>query len=149
MTEGRANGEEWWTGWLAALPADPSFFRRWFDDAARWGATCIEFDWLLVHWFGVEPIRAVPGRAAAWQRAVGRHADEADIDLLWCMATPADYVVAAEIDRMVAVRTCDDYRFAPDPAAVMDVVPDRQPLLECARPLAVQGLLLQQPERRG
>lgn len=116
VAEGRARGEEWWVGWLASMPADPAFFRRWFDDAARWGATCIEFDWLLLHWFGVDEIRSTPGRSAAWQRALQQHADATDVDLLWCMATPADFVVAAELDRMVAVRTCDDYRFADDPA---------------------------------
>jgi hypothetical protein len=32
------------------------------------------------------------------------------------MATPADLVLAATLDHVVAVRTCDDYRFASDPA---------------------------------
>lgn len=116
VADGTARGEDWWVGGLAAFPADPSYFRRWFEDAARWGACCIEFDWLLVHWFGVDEVRAAPGRAAAWQHAVDRIAGDTGIDLLWCMATPGDYVVAAELERMTAVRTCDDYRYTPDPA---------------------------------
>jgi hypothetical protein len=32
------------------------------------------------------------------------------------MATPADLMLAASLDRVIAVRTCDDYRFAEDPA---------------------------------
>jgi hypothetical protein len=32
------------------------------------------------------------------------------------MSTPADLMEAATLDRVIAVRTCDDYRFAPDPA---------------------------------
>lgn len=106
---------EWWVD-AAAQPQDPSFFRRWFDDAARWGATCIEQDWMLMYWFGVRALRESPGRAAAWQRALHAHAAATGVDLLWCMATPADLVLAAHLEHVVAVRTSDDYRFAEDPA---------------------------------
>jgi hypothetical protein len=92
------------------------FFRRWFDDARRWGVCAIEQDWMLVYWFGVRALRAVPDRAAAWQRALDELADESGIDLIWSMATPADIVLAATLDHVVAVRTSDDYRFAADPA---------------------------------
>jgi hypothetical protein len=107
---------DWWIDDLAAHPRDPTFFRQWFDDAARWGAICIEQDWMLMYWFGVRELRAVPGRAAAWQRSLNGHAQATGVDLLWCMATPADLMVAASLDRVIAVRTCDDYRFAGDPA---------------------------------
>jgi len=107
---------EWWVDRLAAQPMDPTFFRRWFDDARRWGVCAIEQDWMLLYWFGVRAMRAVPGRAAEWQRALDTLADESGIDLIWSMATPADIVLAATLDHVVAVRTCDDYRFAADPA---------------------------------
>jgi hypothetical protein len=106
----------WWVDEQAAHPMDPTFFRRWFDDARRWGVCAVEQDWMLMYWFGVRALRAAPGRAAAWQRALDSLADESGIDLIWCMATPADLVLAAELDHVVAVRTCDDYRFATDPA---------------------------------
>ncbi|MFK7919258.1 MAG: hypothetical protein AB8G14_14375 [Ilumatobacter sp.] len=108
--------ESWWVGRHAAHPSDPDFFRRWFDDAVRWGATVIEQDWMLISWFGVRELRRVPGRAAAWQRALNEHATDTGVDLVWCMATPADLLLSASLDRVIAVRTCDDYRFAPDPA---------------------------------
>jgi Raffinose synthase or seed imbibition protein Sip1 len=111
-----SNRDDWWIDDLAAHPRDPAFFRRWFDDAARWGATCIEQDWMLMYWFGVRELRAVPGRAAEWQRALNDHARATGVDLLWCMATPADLMLASGLDRVIAVRTCDDYRFADDPA---------------------------------
>ncbi|MEM9747734.1 MAG: hypothetical protein AAF945_13640 [Actinomycetota bacterium] len=107
---------EWWVEEFAAQPADPTAFRRWFDDAAAAGATVIELDWMMVTWFCVRALRRQPGRALDWQRALDRLAGERDIDLVWCMATPADLIAAAELDRVVAVRTCDDYRFAEDPA---------------------------------
>ncbi len=108
--------EEWWIDELAAHPKDPTFFRRWFDDAVRWGVTCIEQDWMLMFWFGVRELRSAPDRAAAWQRSLNEHAGSTDVDLLWCMATPADLMLAASLDRVIAVRTCDDYRFADDSA---------------------------------
>ena len=107
---------DWWIDEFAAHPIDPAFFRRWFDDAVRWGATVIEQDWMLMYWFGVRELRAVPGRAAEWQRGLNEHARDTGVDLLWCMATPADLMLAASLDRVIAVRTCDDYRFADDPA---------------------------------
>ncbi len=106
----------WWVDALAAQPEDPAFFRRWFDDAARWGACCIEQDWMLMYWFGVRELRAAPGRALAWQSALDRHAGDTGVDLMWCMATPADLVTAASLPHVIAVRTSDDYRFAEDPA---------------------------------
>ena len=109
------NTDDWWVD-AAAHPRDSGFFRRWFDDAVRWGATCIEQDWMLMYWFGVRGLRNEPDRAAEWQRALNDHANATGVGLIWCMATPADLVLAASLDRVVAVRTCDDYRFAEDPA---------------------------------
>ncbi len=105
----------WWVD-FTAQPSDPSFFRRWFDDAARWGASVIEQDWMVMAWFGVWDLRRIPGRAADWQRALDRSASATGIDLIWCMATPADLMASVELSRVAAVRTCDDYRYARDPA---------------------------------
>ena len=113
LAEGR-----WWVDALAAHPVDPMFFRRWFDDARRWGVCAIEQDWMLMYWFGVSALRSAPDRAANWQRGLDTLAAESDIGLIWCMATPADIVFAAGLDRVVAIRTCDDYRFAADPASL-------------------------------
>ncbi|MFZ4718592.1 MAG: hypothetical protein ACOYMR_04160 [Ilumatobacteraceae bacterium] len=107
---------EWWVDALAAQPQDPEFFRRWFDDAVRWGLCAIEQDWMLMYWFGVRALREAPGRAADWQRALDRHAGDTGLGLIWCMATPADFVFAASLPNVVAIRTSDDYRFAADPA---------------------------------
>lgn len=107
---------EWWTDLLAAQPVDPSFFDRWFADAARWGATCIEQDWMMIVWFGVRELRSAPSRALEWQRALDRSAGDHGLHLLWCMATPGDLCATVELERVVAVRTSDDYRFAADPA---------------------------------
>ncbi|MEL6982365.1 MAG: hypothetical protein AAFO29_08075 [Actinomycetota bacterium] len=106
---------EWWVD-LGAHPADPAFFERWAADAASWGATCIEQDWMLLVWFGVGQLRAEPGRALAWQRGLDRAAADHGLTLLWCMPTPGDLLATVELDRICAVRTCDDYRYAEDPA---------------------------------
>ncbi|HEY1740555.1 MAG TPA: Sip1-related alpha-galactosidase, partial [Acidimicrobiia bacterium] len=108
--------DDWWVDLLAAQPKNADFFARWFADAARWGACCVEQDWMLMYWFGVRELRAVPDRALSWQRALDRHAGAHHMGLIWCMATPADIIAAAALDHVVAVRTSDDYRFAEDPA---------------------------------
>ncbi|MEM8707751.1 MAG: hypothetical protein AAGE98_14905 [Actinomycetota bacterium] len=51
-----------------------------------------------------------------WQRTLDRLAAERDLSLIFCMATPGDYFTVAELPRVIAVRTSDDYRFADDPA---------------------------------
>src|SRR4029078_10794315 len=105
-------------GWVDATPAppvDPTFFRRWFDDARRWGVCAIEQDWMLLYWFGVRDLRATPSRAAEWQRTLDALAAEADVGLIWSMATPADLVLAATLAQVVAVRTCHAYHFSAPP----------------------------------
>ncbi|MEM7339301.1 MAG: hypothetical protein AAF467_11675 [Actinomycetota bacterium] len=107
--------EGWWVE-LTAQPEDPSFFRRWFDDAASWGACAIEVDWMVMSWFGTRGLRAAPGRALAWQHALDAAAAATGVDLIWCMPTPGDLMATVELDRVIAVRTSDDYRYAADPA---------------------------------
>lgn len=106
---------DWWLG-RAAHPVDPSFFRQWFDDAASWGATCIEQDWMMVVFFGTRALRSTPGRAMAWQRALDDAAAATGVSLMWCMALPGDFAASVELDHVIAIRTSDDYRYADDPA---------------------------------
>ncbi len=108
---------EWWTD-LAAHPVDPTFFDRWFDDAASWGATCVEQDWMIMSWFGVRGLREEPGRASAWQRALDESAGARGMSLIWCMASPGDVLASVELVNVAAVRTSDDYRYAEDPAVL-------------------------------
>ncbi len=106
---------EWWIDY-AAHPVDPSFFHQWFDDAASWGATCIEQDWMMIVFFGTRQVRSAPGRALAWQKALDRAASDTGLTLLWCMPLPGDFAASVELSNVVAVRTSDDYRYADDPA---------------------------------
>jgi hypothetical protein len=55
-----------------------------------------------------------------WQRALDGHAARTGVGLMWCMATPADLVLAASLANVMAVRTSDDYRFADDPALLWE-----------------------------
>ena len=106
---------EWWTE-LSAVPADPAFYDQWFADAARWGATCVEQDWLLMVWYGARQVRSQPGRARAQLAGLDRAARRHGLSLLLCMALPGDYLASVELSQVIAVRTSDDYRIAADPA---------------------------------
>lgn len=107
---------EWWVDKDRAHPADPALFQKWMQQAADWGATAYEQDWLVEIWQGVRQLREAPGRIAKWQRMLNDAAMERNISLIWCMATPADFAQAASLQQIVAVRTCDDYRYAKDPS---------------------------------
>ena len=109
--------DTWWID-LCAHPSDPEWFRTWFERARDWGATTIEQDWMLLYWFGVRQLRETSGRAANWLDTLDRLAEEHDLHLWFCMATPPDLIHAATLDRVSAVRTSDDYRFAEDPASL-------------------------------
>jgi hypothetical protein len=42
---------------------------------------------------------------------VNAAARERDLSLLWCMATPADFLQAVELERVVSIRSAGDYRY--------------------------------------
>ena len=103
---------------------------------------CIEQDWMLIYWFGVRALR-VDARSRRGLAAGARRARRATgVDLLWCMATPADLIAAVELDRVIAVRTCDDYRFADDPAMLWTWFLTVNRLSNALGLPGVQGLLL-------
>jgi len=107
---------DWWVHEGVAHPRDPRFFDAFFRYAREVGATCYEQDWMWIIWFGATALRRRPGRTRAWLKALNDGAHENDLSLIWCMATPADFAEATRLPRVAAVRSCDDYRFADDPA---------------------------------
>ena len=104
----------WWVDERQAHPKDERLWNRWMGQAADWGATAYEQDWLVEIWQGVRQLREVPGRIARWQIALDRAASNYGIDLIWCMATPADFARAVSLENIIAIRTSDDYRYASD-----------------------------------
>lgn len=108
--------EEWWIDSDRAHPAGSALFRRWMQQAADWGATAYEQDWIVEVWLGVRQLRERPGRIETWQHQLNTAAKENNINLIWCMATMADMAHAVSLTQVVAVRSCDDYRYARDPS---------------------------------
>lgn len=110
------NEVDWWVDGDRAHPEGAALFQRWMQQAADWGATAYEQDWLVEVWQGVRQLRETPGRIETWQQQLNTAARDYDIDLIWCMATAADMAHAASLSQVVAVRSCDDYRYAEDPS---------------------------------
>lgn len=106
----------WWVDKDRAHPIGPALFQRWMQQATDWGATAYEQDWLVEAWLGVRQLREIPGRIEAWQHQLNSAATEHNMTLIWCMATPADMAHAVSLSQIVAVRSCDDYRYAKDPS---------------------------------
>lgn len=97
-----------WVDGDRAHPATPELYERWLDQCVAWGVETFEHDWLVECFTGVRPLRAVAGRAAAWQRGVHDAAVARGRTLQWCMATPADMVLAASLPAVTSVRTSGD-----------------------------------------
>lgn len=108
----------WWIDRDRAHPKFGDLFYTWMQQARDWGATAFEQDWIVETWLGVRQLREEPGRIFAWQQALNDAACDANIVLIWCMATPADMAVAASLSQIATVRTSDDYRYASDPSVL-------------------------------
>lgn len=105
----------WWVDGERAHPVGCALWRRLLRQAADWGAMAFEQDWLVELWQGVRALREKPGRVVRWQKDVDDAAEENGLCLIWCMATPADMLVAATtLSNVLVVRSCDDYRYADD-----------------------------------
>ncbi len=98
-----------------AAPATPEAYERWLDQCVAWGIETFEHDWLVEAWFGVRPLRAVTGRARAWQEGIDRAARERGITLQWCMATPADMARTVTLTQVTSVRTSGDHGYIATP----------------------------------
>ncbi len=103
-----------WLDGDRAHPQGPELFQDWMGQAASWGAVAYEQDWLVESFLGVRALRERPGRARAWQEALDRAAGEHGLSLIWCMATPADFLTTLGLERVVAIRTGGDYRYLAD-----------------------------------
>lgn len=112
------NYGQWWIDGARAHPKSDWLFRIWMQQAADWGATAYEQDWLVEVWLGVRQLRERVGRVARWQHQLDDAAKERDVALIWCMATPADMAHAVSLRQIVAIRSCDDYRYADDPSTL-------------------------------
>ncbi len=98
-----------------AVPATAEAYERWLDQCVAWGIETFEHDWLVEIFFGVRPLRAVAGRARAWQEGVDRAARERGITLQWCMATPADMAQTVTLTQVTSVRTSGDHGYIATP----------------------------------
>ena len=98
-----------------AVPATAQAYERWLDQCVAWGIQTFEHDWLVEVFFGVRPLRAVPGRAREWQEGIDRAARERGITLQWCMGTPADMAQTVTLTQVTSVRTSGDHGYIATP----------------------------------
>ncbi|MEZ5252079.1 MAG: hypothetical protein R2713_23590, partial [Ilumatobacteraceae bacterium] len=98
-----------------AVPATAEAYERWLDQCVTWGIETFEHDWLVEVFFGTRPLRAVAGRARAWQEGIDRAAAERGITLQWCMATPADMAQTVTLTQVTSVRTSGDHGYIATP----------------------------------
>lgn len=104
-----------WTDGTRAHPRTPQLYERWLDQCVAWGIETFEHDWLVECFTGVRPLRAGAGRAASWQRGVHAAAADRSLTLQWCMASPADMILAASLPAVTSVRTSGDSGYVVGP----------------------------------
>lgn len=106
---------ECWIDADRAHPVGPELYAFWLDRARSWGVQTFEHDWLIECYLGVRGLRAEPGRAERWQRDINRLAAERDMTLQWCMASPADLLLAASLEQVTSIRTSGDHGYLVGP----------------------------------
>jgi hypothetical protein len=104
-----------WVDGDRAHPVGTDLYERWLDSAAGWGVETFEHDWLVEVFLGVRPLRAVPGRARAWQEGLDRAAGERGLTLQWCMASPADFCQTTTLRNVTSIRTSGDHGYIATP----------------------------------
>lgn len=104
-----------WVDGDRAHPQTPALYERLLDQAVAWGVEVFEHDWLVECFLGVRGLREEPGRARAWQEGIDAAAARRGITLQWCMATPADFCVAAGLDQVTSIRTSGDHGYIATP----------------------------------
>ncbi len=102
---------EAWRDGDRAHPKDATLYERLLHQAAGWGVETFEHDWLIECFVGVRGLRAVPGRARAWQEGLDRAAAAHGMTLQWCMASPADFFQTVTLERVTSIRTSGDYKY--------------------------------------
>ncbi|MCZ7617994.1 MAG: hypothetical protein M5U32_06650 [Myxococcota bacterium] len=100
-----------WIDGDRAHPSDATLYERLLHQASSWGVETFEHDWLIECFLGVRGLRAVPGRARAWQEGLDRAAAAHGMTLQWCMASPADFFQTTTLERVTSIRTSGDYKY--------------------------------------
>ncbi len=104
-----------WVDGDRAHPTGSELYERWLDSAVGWGVETFEHDWLVESFLGVRQLRAVPGRARAWQEGIDRAAGERGLTLQWCMASPADFCQTTTLRNVTSIRTSGDHGYIATP----------------------------------
>jgi hypothetical protein len=104
-----------WTDGDRAHPQDGELYERLLDQAVAWGVEVFEHDWLIECFLGVRDLRAVPGRAAAWQEGIDAGLGARNLHAQWCMASPADFAQASRLRNVTSIRTSGDHGYLVGP----------------------------------
>jgi hypothetical protein len=100
-----------WSDGDYAHPQVGDLFEHMLGRAAEWGALTYEQDWMVESFFGVRDLRAVAGRARAWQEQLDHAAAMHGLTLQFCMSTPPDFLQTLSLQRLTSIRTSGDYRY--------------------------------------
>jgi hypothetical protein len=92
-----------------ALPVDPKFWDEIMDNAVGYGVEVYEQDWLHTQMNMIPWLRSGWGNAASWFDSMMKAADERDLTVQLCMASPEFFLQQMKHDNVTHVRTSGDY----------------------------------------
>ncbi|MFO8057065.1 MAG: hypothetical protein R6V10_07205 [bacterium] len=94
----------------AALPIEDDFWNEIMDNAVSYGVEVYEQDWLVSQLYSIPWLRSGIDNAEKWFDAMMEKADERDLTVQLCMASPGFFLQQVKHDNVTQVRASGDYQ---------------------------------------
>ncbi len=93
-----------------ALPLEQRFWDDLFAEAKLWGLRTYEQDWLYNQFRGLNHTLKSVHNARTWLLQMGHAAQNAGLNVQYCMSWPRHVLQTLEVDAVSQVRASDDYQ---------------------------------------
>jgi hypothetical protein len=92
-----------------ALPIEKGYWDEIMTTAQNNRIVCYEQDWMTNHLRGISYLREQLDAPREWLKQMAEAAAERNISIMYCMATPAQWMQSIEFDNVVVTRASGDY----------------------------------------
>jgi len=99
---------------LRALPADPAFWKDFFNSTTAWGLDVYEQDWQDRQFVDMDITHTSFVAGKHWLEQMGAGAEEAGITLQYCMSLPREVLQSSAVSAARRLRASGDYILSKD-----------------------------------
>ena len=92
-----------------ALPIEKGYWDEIMATAKENRIVCYEQDWMTNHLRGISYLRQQLDAPREWLKQMSEAAAERGVTIMYCMATPAQWMQSIEFDNVVVTRASGDY----------------------------------------